>query len=83
MATTGLLFNGISDAKALEVARDNWDQQRETADLLVYATAVLRTNSEQDLKTINQFIDQTGFEYPALTAQLKAGSIPSVERPSC
>lgn len=71
------------DAKALEVARDNWDQQRETADLLVYATAVLRTNSEQDLKTINQFIDQTGFEYPALTAQLKAGSIPSVERPSC
>ena len=71
------------DAKALEVARENWGQQQETADVLVYATAALRTKSEQDLKTINQFINQTGFEYPALTAQLKAGSIPSVERPSC
>ena len=59
--------------KALKLARSNWQQQRETADVVIYTHAALRTKSYPDIKIINAWITETGFEYPLLTKKLKAG----------
>ena len=60
--------------KALELARNNWQQQRETADVVIYANAALRTKSSSDIKIIQSWMTQTGFEYPLLTKALQAGA---------
>lgn len=60
--------------KALDLARKNWQKQRETADVIVYANAAIRARSVPDLKVIENWIQQTGFEYPRLT-QVVAQSI--------
>ncbi len=64
--------------KALDLARSNWQKQRETADVIVYANAAIRAHSQPDLKVIDDWIKQTGFEYPRLTKVLaqsiKAGN---------
>ncbi len=59
---------------ALQLARSNWQHQRETADVVIYTHAALRTRSYPDIKIINAWIAQTGFEYPLLTKKLKAGA---------
>lgn len=54
--------------KALQLARLNWQKQRETADVVVYANAALRAQSQPDLAVLQAWIKQTGFEYPRLNA---------------
>ena len=56
--------------KALDLARMNWQKQRETADVIVYTNAAIRARSVSDLKVIDAWIKQTGFEYPRLTQVL-------------
>lgn len=60
---------------ALKLAQENWQQQRETADITIYATAAIKANSEADIKIIEQFITDTGFEYPALKLSLDKRSL--------
>lgn len=56
--------------KALELARSNWQKQRETADVVVYTNAAIRARSLSDLKVIDDWIKLTGFEYSQLTQML-------------
>lgn len=68
-ATYALLANQ-ADA-ALKLAQENWQQQRETADIAIYVAAAIQAGSPDDIQMIEQFIKQTGFEYPALEMSLK------------
>lgn len=70
-AQYALLFN---PTKALTLARLNWQKQRETADVVVYANAALRANSQSDIKIIQAWIKQSGFEYPRLVQALAKGA---------
>lgn len=72
-ATYALLANQVDSA--LSLAQKNWQQQRETADIELYATAALRANSQKDIDLIRQFITDTQFEYPALERDLRMGKI--------
>ncbi|WP_352336405.1 tetratricopeptide repeat protein [Psychrobacter sp. 16-MNA-CIBAN-0192] len=74
-ATYAVLSN--QNDLALKLAQENWQQQRETADILIYATAAIKAGSEKDIKLIRQFITTTGFEYPALERDLRLGKISS------
>ncbi|MGM8885834.1 tetratricopeptide repeat protein [Psychrobacter sp. 1U2] len=55
---------------ALKLAQENWQQQRETADIAIYTTAAIKANSQADIDIVEQFIKETGFEYPALERSL-------------
>lgn len=59
--------------KALQLARLNWQKQRETADIVIYSQAAKRTNSAADLKIIRDWIQKNRFEYPLLTKTLSMG----------
>lgn len=72
-ASYALLANQIEDA--LKLAQENWQQQRETADIVLYATAALKANSKKDIEIVRQFIADTQFEYPALERDLRLGKI--------
>ncbi|MCG3879012.1 tetratricopeptide repeat protein [Psychrobacter sp. Ps6] len=72
-ATYALLANQVDSA--LRLAQENWQQQRETADIELYATAALRANSQKDIDLIRQFITDTQFQYPALERDLRSGKI--------
>ncbi|WP_201595660.1 tetratricopeptide repeat protein [Psychrobacter vallis] len=72
-ATYALLANQVDSA--LSLAQKNWQQQRETADIELYATAALKANSQKDIDLIRQFITDTQFEYPALERDLRVGKI--------
>ena len=72
-ATYALLSNQVDSA--LELARENWEKQRETADILIYATAAIKANSQKDIKIIQQYMTDTKFEYPALERDLRLGKI--------
>lgn len=72
-AMYALLANQVDSA--LRLAQENWQQQRETADIVLYATAALKAGSQKDIKLIQQFITDTQFEYPALERDLRAGKI--------
>lgn len=67
-ANYALLSNQIN--LALKLAQENWQQQRETADIAIYTTAAIKAKSQADIKIIEQFIEDTGFEYPALERSL-------------
>lgn len=58
--------------QALRLARLNWQRQRETADVVIYTHAALRTSSAPDIKTIKYWMSQTGFEYPLLAKALES-----------
>jgi hypothetical protein len=74
-AQYALLFK--DSAKALALARLNWQKQRETADVVVYVDAAIRHKSQQDIKTLQDWMKQTGFEYPVLSkALMAAGNAP-------
>ena len=60
---------------ALELARENWQQQRETADITLYVTAALAANSQPDIERLTQFIKDSHFEYPTLERDLQSGKI--------
>ncbi|WLP93553.1 lipopolysaccharide assembly protein LapB [Psychrobacter sp. M13] len=72
-ATYALLTNQLDSA--LELARANWQQQRETADIILYATAAIKTGSDKDIEVIQQFITDNNYEYPALERDLRLGKI--------
>ena len=72
-ATYALLTNQLDSA--LNLARDNWRKQRETADIILYATAAIKTGSNKDIKIIQQFITDNNYEYPALERDLRLGKI--------
>lgn len=72
-ATYALLANQIDSA--LTLAQKNWQEQRETADIVLYATAALKANSQKDIEIVRQFITDTQFEYPALERDLRLGNI--------
>lgn len=72
-AMYALLANQVDSA--LELAQENWEQQRETADIVLYATAALKANSQKDIEIVRQFIIDTQFEYPALERDLRLGKI--------
>ena len=72
-ASYALLTNQIDSA--LELARENWQQQRETADILIYATAAIKAGSQKDIKLLQQFMTDNQYEYPALERDLRLGKI--------
>lgn len=63
--------------QALTLARLNWQKQRETADVVIYANAALRARSQPDIKAIQYWMAQTGFEYPLLAKALAASTATS------
>lgn len=63
------LWFGTAD-QALQLARLNWQKQRESADFSLYAQAAMRANSLDDLKTLQQWVKSTGFEYPRLNQKI-------------
>ncbi|OLF38212.1 MULTISPECIES: tetratricopeptide repeat protein [unclassified Psychrobacter] len=72
-ATYAMLANQIDSA--LQLARNNWQQQRETADIEIYTRAAIQAGSQKDIEVIRQFIKDTQFEYPALERDLRLGKI--------
>lgn len=61
--------------QALKLARLNWQKQRETADVVIYAHAALRAHSQPDINAIQYWMAQTGFEYPQLAKALQANTL--------
>lgn len=59
-----------SAEQALQLARLNWQKQRESADVAVYAQAAIRANNPDDLTVLQQWLRDSGFEYPRLTQQI-------------
>ena len=72
-ATYALLANDTESA--LKLAIDNWKNQRETADIVLYATAAIKADSQKDIQLLRQFMTDTQFEYPALERALRLGKI--------
>lgn len=61
-----------SPAEALRLARSNWRQQREPADLRIYVLAAHAQHSEADLSALRQWLQQTRLEDRRLTPWLGA-----------
>ena len=61
------------DAKqSLRLARENWEVQREPADLRILAEAAKATGDAAASQTVRQWLTSTGLEYPAVAALVKA-----------
>lgn len=58
--------------RALQLAKDNWNVQREPADLRVLAEAAAATGDAAARRTVRQWIDETGLEYAAVAALARA-----------
>ena len=58
--------NGDSQA-ALRLALENWNVQREPADLRILAEAAVATNDAGAQATVRQWLEQTGLEYQAVS----------------
>src|SRR5258706_13296856 len=67
-----LSLNGDAQA-ALRLALDNWNVQREPADLRVLAEAAAATGDPGAKEIVRQWLAQTGLEYPAVAALVEAG----------
>ncbi|MEC7119123.1 MAG: tetratricopeptide repeat protein [Pseudomonadota bacterium] len=61
-----------SAKQSLNLARENWKTQRETADMVIYATAALRSKSQVDIQALLDWADSTRFEYPIVLQRLIA-----------
>ena len=61
-----------SASQSLQLARENWQTQRETADVVIYATAALRSQSQADIQVLLDWARSTGFEYPIVMQRLNA-----------
>ena len=61
------------DAKAaLRLAQDNWNVQREPADLRILAEAAHATGDAAALETVRQWLAATKLEYPAVAELVNA-----------
>jgi tetratricopeptide (TPR) repeat protein len=58
---------------ALRLAQENWNVQREPADLRILAEAVLATGDTSARETVREWLASTGLEYPAVAALAKPG----------
>jgi tetratricopeptide (TPR) repeat protein len=67
-----LRLNGDAQT-ALRLARENWNVQREPADLRVLAEAAAATGDAGAKEIVRQWLGQTGLEYPAVAAMVDAG----------
>ena len=67
-----LQLNGAAEA-ALRLARENWNVQREPADLRVLAEAAAATGDPAARETVRQWLAQTGLEYPAVATLVDPG----------
>jgi tetratricopeptide (TPR) repeat protein len=62
--------------QALALALENWNVQREPADLRILAEAAAATGDAAALGVVKQWLTETGLEYPAVAA-LVAGKAPA------
>ena len=67
-----LWLNGDAQT-ALRLARENWNVQREPADLRVLAEAAAATGDPGAKEIVRQWLAQTGLEYPEVAAIVDAG----------
>ena len=67
-----LQLNG-DPKNALTLARENWNVQREPADVRILAEAALATGDAPARETVRQWLAATGLEYPAVAALVKQG----------
>jgi hypothetical protein len=58
--------------RALALASDNWQVQREPADLRILAEAAAATRDAVAAETVREWLARTGLEYPAVAAQVAA-----------
>ena len=65
-----LLLNGDA-AEALRLARDNWNVQREPADLRILAETARANGDAEALQTVRQWLADTHLEYPAVAELVK------------
>ena len=66
-----LLLNNDAEA-ALRLAQDNWNVQREPADLRILAEAAHATGDAAALETVRQWLATTRLEYPAVAKLVNA-----------
>lgn len=66
----------LDPGNALLLARRNWQQQRETADLRIYARAALAAKATADLALLRAWKAQTGFEDRRSDDWLRKSSTP-------
>ncbi len=59
---------------ALRLARENWNVQREPADLRILAEAARATGDAQAQETVRMWLAASGLEYPAVAALVKASA---------
>ena len=61
-------------AAALRLATENWNVQREPADLRVLAEAAAATGDAKAKATVRQWLTETGLEYPVVAAMGAPGT---------
>ena len=68
-------------AAALKLARENWEMQREPADLLLLQEAAAATHSEPDLQRVRDWVAATHLEDVRLqsTTRLMAAAAPEAK----
>ena len=66
-----LMLNNDAEA-ALRLAQDNWNVQREPADLRILAEAAHATGDASALETVRQWLATTKLEYPAVAKLVSA-----------
>ncbi len=59
---------------ALKLARRNWNEQREPADLRILAEAAAATGDAAARDTVNRWLADSGLEYPAVAAITGVGT---------
>ena len=67
-----LLLNGEPKI-ALRLVQENWNVQREPADLRVLAEAALATGDASARETVRRWLVATGLEYPAVATLVRQG----------
>ena len=65
-----LLLNNDTQA-ALRLAKENWNVQREPADLRILAEAAKAAGDAEARDTVRQWLAQTKLEYPAVAELVK------------
>ena len=66
------MFLGAGAAAALPYALANWQVQREAADLRILAETAAATDDAKALAMVQQWMEQSGLEYPAVGRLLES-----------
>jgi hypothetical protein len=70
------LFLGSDATAALPYAVANWQVQREAADLRILAEAAAAAHDAKALAVAQQWMDESGLEYPAVARTLESARSP-------